>query len=133
MNQHEGETPIAIAVVRRGNLFLVGERGPAGPLPGHAEFSGGKCLPAETAEECVVREVREETGLEVKVLRLRREVRHDYPHGRLRLLFFDCAPITEAEPASPFRWVRREDLARLSFPEANRAVIAELLQEGDSG
>lgn len=131
MNQPAGapvaEVAVAIGLVRRGDCFLVGQRQTGMVLAGCAEFPGGKCLPGETLEECVVRECREETGLDVVVLGRRREVTHGYPHGRLHLTFFDCEPRGAAEPKSPFCWVPRQQLADLPFPEANQAVVAELV------
>ena len=127
----EHETTVAIGLVRRDDAFLVGHRAPGTPLAGRAEFPGGKCLPGEPPEAAVVRECREETGLTVAVLRRRRDVRHAYPHGRLHLVFLDCAAAEGPEPLPPFRWVARSDLAHLRFPEANRVVIAELLREVD--
>jgi 8-oxo-dGTP diphosphatase len=121
------ETLVAIAIVRRGEHWLVGKRAANQALPGLAEFPGGKCLPDEPPEECARRECREESGLEVIVIRRRREMRHEYPHGRLRLIFFDCEPVAEREPKPPFRWVSRDELAALPFPAANSEVVAELL------
>src|SRR5262245_9522894 len=106
----EKQTLVAIALVRRGDCWLVGERATGQALAGCAEFPGGKCLLDETPEACAERECREETGLEVTVLRRRREVEHEYPHGRLRLVFCDCELRGEEPPRPPFRWVPREEL-----------------------
>jgi 8-oxo-dGTP diphosphatase len=118
---------VAIGIVHHENEFLVGIRGPAGPLAGLAEFPGGKCLPGESPERCVIREVKEETGLDVIGCRLRAEKVHKYPHSLLRLSFFDCDSAGPAEPRAPFRWVSRQDLAGLKFPEANREIIRSLV------
>jgi len=123
------EIAVAIGVVRRGDELLVGIRDADAPLAGLAEFPGGKCLAGETPERCVIREVREETGLDVVVVRLRQEVRHAYGHGRLRLSFFDCEAIAGQEPRPPFRWTARRKLAELRFPEANAGIIAALLAD----
>jgi 8-oxo-dGTP diphosphatase len=121
------ETVVAIALVRSGDSFLVGKRGHAGPLPGCDEFPGGKCQAGETPEECVIRECREETGLDIIIIRRRSEVSHDYPHGRLRLVFFDCTTDDQRDPRRPFHWVPRAELAKLHFPEANQDILASLL------
>jgi len=126
MNQ---PTPIAIAVVRRGDSFLVGERSLDGPLPGLAEFPGGKCLPGERAAEAAVRECREETGLEVRAVVTLQEVEHAYAHGRLRLSFVACEVDGMEAARPPFRWVPRSQLSSLRFPDANRELI-RMLTEG---
>lgn len=125
--ESEEEVTVAIGLIRRGDCFLVGERPPGHPLAGYAEFPGGKCLPGESPEQCVVRESFEEAGLHVNVLGIRRVVTHTYAHGRLRLTFFDCTASDETEPRRPFQWVPRAQLAELVFPEANREVLRELL------
>ena len=68
--------------------------------------------------------------------RLRRVIEHRYPHGHVRLYFFDCAPADPAaEPAagSGFRWVPADELLSLRFPEANEPILDELARAvGDS-
>ncbi len=122
-------TRVAVAVVRKGSSVLVGRRGDEGPLPGLAEFPGGKCLPDESPQQCAVRECREETGLIVAVRQRIEEVEHVYPHGRLRIVFFLCEPLEDSEPRPPFQWIPMSDLASLPFPEANRLLLKKLLQQ----
>ena len=40
---------VGIAVVEHNKRYLVGVRGPTGPLAGYDEFPGGKCIANETA------------------------------------------------------------------------------------
>lgn len=119
---------IGIAVVQRRETVLVGVRGPDGPLPGKAEFPGGKCDPDESAADCAVRECLEETGLAVTPLGLLHETEFEYPHGTVYLSFFDCRLIDEPspEPQGNFRWHPRADLVSLPFPDGNREVVQQL-------
>ena len=48
---------VGIAVVEHANQYLVGVRGPIGPLAGYDEFPGGKCIANETAAACAVESV----------------------------------------------------------------------------
>lgn len=123
---------IGIAVVEHEGRFLVGTRAPNQVLAGYAEFPGGKCDPDEQPEACAVRECMEETGLLVEVVNLLHRVQFQYPHGAVDLHFCTCRPVDEREiePRNGFRWVHREELAALPFPEANREVVA-MLQETD--
>ena len=125
-------TPVAIALVSHNGSFLVGRRGPDGALAGYCEFPGGKCQPGESTAECAVRECREETGLAIEVLRLRRELEHTYPYGTVHLHVFDCRMVSSSEncPLPPrFTWVPLDGLADLRFPEPNGPLIAELMAE----
>jgi 8-oxo-dGTP diphosphatase len=129
----EAVTRIGIAIVEHAGRFLVGVRGEGSPLPGKAEFPGGKCEAGESSAECAVRECLEETGLAVTAMRLLDQRVHQYPHGPVELSFWLCEPLSPesvAENHQGFRWVSREDLPSLDFPEANRHVLG-LLSDTD--
>lgn len=55
-----------VAVLRRGERVLVIKRGPLALLPGYWSPLSGRIEPGESQQETVVREVREEIGLEVR-------------------------------------------------------------------
>jgi 8-oxo-dGTP diphosphatase len=123
---------IAVAVVEHDGRFLVGIRPPGAPLAGMSEFPGGKIRPGESPAQAAERESVEETGLAVVAHETYSVVEHVYPHGRLTLHFFRCTLADAANsegPAAPFRWVGRKELAQLEFPEANRELIAALVQK----
>jgi mutator protein MutT len=125
---HASATTVAIAVVAHEGCYLVGRRGPNGPLAGYFEFPGGKCLPGESTEACAVRECREETGLAIEVVRLRRSAVHTYPYGKVQLHFFDCRLVPESlgRVSEPFFWVPANQIRSLKFPDPNGPLIEEL-------
>ena len=128
---HDDPTLIAIAVVEFNGQFLVGLRPTDKVLGGFHEFPGGKVEPHETPQQAAVRECREETGLEVEVVKAFPEHVHHYAHDRVRLQFFDCLLKTpDKQPRAPFRWVQRSALPALQFPAGNQALLA-LLQVAD--
>jgi 8-oxo-dGTP diphosphatase len=118
---------IAIAVVMHDGHVLIGQR-PAGvPLAGMWEFPGGKTLVGETPQAAAARECLEETGLEVAVGSECSTVAHEYPHGKVELHFFTCAPRDVGQsPAAPFRWVPIHELGSYQFPPANAELVARL-------
>lgn len=128
MTDESAITSIAVAVVRQDDRLLIGKRAAGGPLADYWEFPGGKVRAGEDPATAAARECREETGLDVRVGPLLAEVEHTYPHGRLRLHFFLCAPADPARPpADRFVWVRCGELDRYEFPPANRQVIDRLM------
>ena len=126
---------MGIGLIRRGESYLIRQRPAQTAYAGYWEFPGGKCEPGETPAETTARECLEETGLVVVVKRLRRVIEHRYPHGHVRLHFFDCEPADAlAEPAagSGCRWVSVTLLLGLRFPEANEPILGELCLESRS-
>jgi A/G-specific adenine glycosylase len=120
---------IAAGVVWKAGRILIDRRQAEGLLGGLWEFPGGKRLPGETAEACVVREVEEELGVRVDVVRPLATVRHAYTHFRITLEAFECrwkSGRPRALGCAAWKWVRPEELDRYAFPTANRRVIEAL-------
>ena len=120
-------TKIAIAVVKNGDRFLVGQRSQDQVLAGFWEFPGGKIEAGESDLEAAVRECFEETGVTVAAVGRYMTVEHSYEHGDLQLSFIACEPkLTGCAPNQPFCWVDREQLAELAFPDANAVLVEQL-------
>ncbi len=122
---------VAAAVVERDGTFLVTRRLAGTHLAGRWEFPGGKQLPGESLEKCLVREIREELACLVDVGHCLVSTRHDYPERRVTLHFFACRLLGEPVPqdGQAMRWVARQDLSELDLPEADRELV-ELLVAG---
>lgn len=126
------DTPkrIGIAVVEHTGCYLIGIRGPDGPLRGYAEFPGGKCLPDESPEDCAVRECLEESHLPITIERLLLRRQFTYPHATVDLHFFLCHPREDSavrQDHNGFRWIPAHELPQLKLPEANAPVVALLV------
>ena len=123
---------IAIAVVKKGDRFLVAQRSQNQVLAGFWEFPGGKIEADESDLEAAVRECFEETGVTVAAVGRYMTVEHSYEHGDLQLSFIACEPKpTACALNQPFCWVEREQLVELSFPEANAGIVEQLRSRRD--
>lgn len=81
-------TEVAVGVlVKEDGTFLLGQRPSGKPYSGYWEFPGGKLEPGETVEQALIRELREELGIEVQQSVRWRVLEHDYPHAYVRLYF----------------------------------------------
>ena len=120
---------VSAGLVFRAGQLLITQRHVGAHLGGLWEFPGGKREAGETFEECLLRELREELGIEVTVVELIETVEHEYPEKRVQLKFFRCAwqanePQALGCPA--FAWVTREQLASYEFPAADAHLLARL-------
>lgn len=120
---------VVAAVIEREGQFLLTRRLEGTHLAGRWEFPGGKCHPGESHEECLARELREELDVASLIGPLVLSTRHEYPERAVELHFYDTA--IEGEPRAllgqEMRWVPRDALGDLAFPDADAALI-ELLR-----
>ncbi|KON82066.1 Nudix family hydrolase [Azoarcus sp. PA01] len=81
---------VAAGVITRADgSFLLGQRAPDTFYPGYWEFPGGKVEAGETAEQALVRELDEELGIRVTLIRPWVTREHRYEHAHVRLHFFE--------------------------------------------
>jgi mutator protein MutT len=125
------EMRVAIGVVRWEDQFLIGARREDQTWAGRAEFPGGKVEPGETIDQAVWREVREETGIDIRLMKWRKEIVVPAGNRNLRLVFVLCEPIEDIDPDPPFRWVPRSELPSLEFPPANESLLDDLKNRRD--
>jgi mutator protein MutT len=119
---------VAAAVIERGGRFLLTRRPRGVHLEGCWEFPGGKCDAGETLAACLIREVREELAVEVRVGAEVFATTHAYPDRSIELHFFACelAGVPAPQMGQEMRWVRRAELSTLELPPADAELIAKL-------
>jgi 8-oxo-dGTP diphosphatase len=101
-----------------GRLLLIRRANP--PSAGSWSIPGGKCLPGESTEQACVREVAEETGLDVAVSRYAGQVVRDGPDGVVFDIFdYVCTVVggslQASDDAADARWASRSELAGLEL------------------
>lgn len=112
----------------RGRILLA-RRTEGRDLAGLWEFPGGKVDPGETPEQALVRELREELGIQAQVGDALIAVPQQYPHKRLRLDVRRIASWTGAVKGldgQALAWVPGHKLASYAMPDADRPVVAAL-------
>ncbi len=123
---------VAVAVLLNQGRVWIQERRGTGHLDGFWEFPGGKIHQGETPLQAVMREVREETGIDLPA-RLPEPLQtldHSYPERLLRLHFFLCRLNGPEVPEMPDNglWVELPNLGSYTFPAANRPILDLLRQ-----
>ena len=119
-------TEVSCAIILDGEMVLVTQRSALMPHPLKWEFPGGKLKPGETPEASIIREIREELGLEISVRQLLPSVKHSYSQQPIKLIPFVCTirhgEISLSEHSS-YRWVHRSELDQIDWLEADVEVV----------
>jgi len=122
-------TEVSAALIFRGGKLLITQRHSDAHLGGLWEFPGGKREPDETFEQCLVREIREELGVEISVGNLFESVTHAYPEKTVHLKFFVCrlfAGELQTLGCAAFMWIRAAELDHYQFPAADTRLLRKL-------
>lgn len=123
---------VVAAIIHREGKILATQRG-HGEFAGGWEFPGGKIEPGETAEEAVIREIREELGATIEVESLVSVVDHDYETFHLHMQCF-LAHVAQGElhliEHSAAKWLGADDIETVDWLPADIKVVAAIRQAG---
>ena len=125
---------VGAAVVKNENgNVLVAQRREDQMLGGLWEFPGGKQESDESIFECVIRELKEELGIDVELDDKIMCVHHTYSHFTMEMHMF-WARIQSGEPRAiecrHFKWIALKDIRSLPFSKADLKVI-DAITEAD--
>jgi A/G-specific adenine glycosylase len=117
---------IAVGVIWKDNQILIGKRKESQMLGGLWEFPGGKQEEGESLAQTALREIKEETGLEVEIVFPYPPIKHTYTHFKITLHAFNCRVISgepQARSATELKWVHLKDVDQYPFPKANISLL----------
>ena len=121
----------ACALIDPDNRVLIAQRPAGKPMAGLWEFPGGKVEPGERPEETLIRELREELGIEVKEACLAplTFASHAYDDFHLLMPLYICrrweGTVTPQE-GQKVAWVRANKLRDYEMPAADIPLIPHL-------
>ena len=121
----------AAALIDADGRVLLAQRPEGKSMAGLWEFPGGKVEPGETPEAALIRELREELGIETwgSCLAPLTFASHAYADFHLLMPLFACRK-WQGQPqpldAQALRWVRAADLRDYPMPEADLPLIPVL-------
>ena len=125
-------TVVAVALVDVDGRVLIAQRPPGKQLAGLWEFPGGKLEPGERPEEGLIRELREELGIEVKPACLAplTFASHAYDDFHLLMPLFVCRRwegFVQAREGQGLKWVKPKALRDYPMPPADAPLIPHLV------
>ncbi len=123
-------TEVTCAVIVRDGLILATRRGKDMDHAGLWEFPGGKLHPGESYEECLIREIKEELNVTVRITGELIPSEFQYPQKRIKLIPF-WAEIVEGTLYSVehdrVEWFSPSQLMRLAWPGADMPIVEQVI------
>ena len=122
---------VAGVAIREASL-LVALRPPGGTHGGYWELPGGKMAPGESPPEALVRELREELGVEAEIGPVYDVIHHRYPDREVLLLFYRVTLDGEPQaldPGAEIRWVNAAEIRNLRWLPADLELAERLARE----
>ena len=124
---------VACALIDADNRILLSERPAGKALAGLWEFPGGKLDQGETPEAALIRELREELGIETQAACLAplTFASHSYDDFHLLMPLYVCRRyegIPQGREGQRLKWVRASQLRDYPMPPADEPLIAHLVE-----
>lgn len=122
----------ACAMVDADGRVLLAQRPEGKQLAGLWEFPGGKVEPGETPEQCIIRELHEEIGIETDIpcLAPLTFASHSYDDFHLLMPLFVCRRfrgIAQPREGQALKWVRPKQMREYPMPPADAPLIPFLI------
>ncbi|ENN92033.1 8-oxo-dGTP diphosphatase MutT [Bartonella bovis] len=122
---------VACALLDKDDRVLLAKRPPGKSMSGLWEFPGGKIEEAETPEESLIRELKEELGIHVQIndfLPLT-FASHSYETFHLLMPFYICRHykgIPQGQEGQNLKWIFINDLDKYPMPDADKPLVQVL-------
>ena len=123
---------VAVALIDADHRVLVAQRPKGRQLAGLWEFPGGKVDAGERPEQALIRELREELGIEVKApcLAPLTFASHAYDDFHLLMPLYACyrwQGVVVAREGQALKWLHPHKLRELPMPPADAPLIPALI------
>ena len=114
-------------IIEEGKIFIA-QNGNDSDHPFKWEFPGGKIAHGEDAEQCIIREIKEELGIDIKCRAKLKSVTHHYGFREIELIPFICEQLNgqiNLHEHNDYRWVEFEQFSNIDLLEADIKLIGE--------
>ena len=121
---------VVVAIIfNDSNRLLITKRPINKMLGGLWELPGGKKEKKETIQDCIIREIKEELNVEIKVQKKAATVHHAYSHFKIKMHGYYCKikrGKIKLKAADEFRWIKLGEIDDFSFPTASHKLFDKL-------
>lgn len=123
---------VAAIIKNESGKILIAKRNLKKSQGGLWEFPGGKIEKDETREEAIIREIKEELTIDIKVDKYLAEKVFNYPDKDINLIAMECTQIggnvklTEHEDC---KWVTSDELTNFEFAPADEFIVERVKEK----
>lgn len=113
------------------NEILVTQRPAQKTYCGYWEFPGGKKETGETSYQTLVRELKEELNIDVKVGEPWQQMEYDYPDKKVFLdiwIVKEFSGTLKGMENQAFQWVSLNQLDTIDFLPANKMILKDVIR-----
>ena len=126
-----GRIVTTAGIARVNGQYFLGRRKPGGAQGDRWEFPGGKCHRDETDQECLVREFREELGVDVEVHSVLGQVPFQHKGNPYVLVAYEI--VLQDTPDTLFEhteigWYTVTEMLELDLADSDRKLVEALLK-----
>ncbi len=123
---------VAAAILEQDGKYLIAQRKEGDTLAGKWEFPGGKIEEGETAENCLVREFKEEFDVEIDVGEYFCSSKFEYKHLPIELLVYFGkwkSGDFKLNDHARIEWVDVQQMGEYDFASADIPVVKKLVSQ----
>ena len=117
---------VAAVIKDKEGKILITKRNLKKDQGGLWEFPGGKIESNETREEAIIREIKEELDVDIKVDRYLAEKVFEYPEKTINLIALECFIVNgkiKLMEHEDYKWVNKEELDNYEFAPADMFIV----------
>ncbi len=117
---------VVCGVIWKGDKVFIARRKPEKMLGGYWEFPGGKIEDDEEPEKALIRELKEELGMDVLIGKYIGQNIHQYEHLTIDLIAYECKFISATfnlTDHDEWGFVRPKDLQKLRLAPADKFLL----------
>ncbi|MBP7642676.1 MAG: (deoxy)nucleoside triphosphate pyrophosphohydrolase [Saprospiraceae bacterium] len=122
---------VTCAIIQQNDQILVTQRSAQMSLPHKWEFPGGKIEVGEDEETCILREIKEELGIDIKLLGRLPSNTHNYGNFIIELIPFMAEYLggsIDLKEHMDYAWLTFDELVNLDWAPADIPIVECVIQ-----
>lgn len=130
MNLESKTIKVTCAIIERSGRILIAQRNENMNMALKWEFPGGKLEANETPEDCIVREIKEELGIDIKIKQGLKPNTHKYEANAIELIPYVCEIVSGELIINEHKrimWKYPEELKDIDWAEADIPIYNQYL------